>query len=189
MRRSELESFYNLIEAFEKLPGVGKKSALRFAYFIVSDGKFEGLKLSHAIEEAISKIRSCSRCHNLSEDELCYICSDPSRDRSKVCMVNSVKDLLAIEESKEYDGLYYVIRDIEDLDISHLKEALKDAKEVIFAFPPSIASDTMILYIESQLEDMDITFSKIAQGVPTGVSLDNIDTLSIAKAIEDRVRV
>jgi len=186
---NKLESFKNLVEAFNALPGIGEKSALKLAYHIVTDGSYDGLKLSHAIESAIESISRCKRCHNLSEDELCHICSDESRDKSKVCLVESAKDIITIEKVGQYNGLYYVLSDIDRFELTHLRDAIKDAKEIIFAFAPSIASDTMMLYIESQLEDLDLKFTKIAQGVPTGVSLENIDTLSLARAIEDRVSI
>jgi len=186
---NKLEPFKNLVEAFNAMPGIGEKSALKLAYHIVTNGSYDGLKLSHAIESALSSIRRCTKCHNLSEDELCHICSDDSRDRSKICLVESAKDILTIEKLGQYNGLYYVLSDIDTFDLTHLRDALKGIDEMIFAFAPSIATDTMMLYIESQLEDLDIKFTKIAQGVPTGVSLENIDTLSLARAIEDRVKI
>jgi len=187
--RSKLEPFESLVSALEAMPGIGSKSALKLAYHIVTDKKFEAIKLAHAIENAVESIRRCTKCNNLSQDELCYICSDDLRDKTKLCIVQSAKDIFTIEKVGLYNGLYYVINDIEDFDLNHLKNALKGVKEVIFAFAPSVASDTMILYIESQLEGMDLIFSKIAQGVPTGISLDSVDTLSLAKALEDRVNL
>jgi recombination protein RecR len=189
MKAKEPESFKNLVEAFNKLPSIGEKSALKLAYHIVTEGGYDGILLAHAIEKALENIKRCVRCNNLSEDELCSICSDESRDKSKVCIVESAKDILTIEKVGYYDGLYYVLSDIDSLDSSHLKDALKDAKEVIFAFAPSIATDTLILYLENQLEGMDLRFSKIAQGVPTGIALESVDTLSLARAIEDRVSI
>jgi len=189
MKANNLEPFKNLVEAFNALPGIGKKSALKLAYHIVTQNSYEGVKLAHAIERAIESIQRCNKCNNLSEDELCFICSDETRDKSKVCIVESAKDILTIEELGHYDGLYYVLSDVDDFDLMHLKESLKDAKEVIFAFAPSIASDTLILFMESQLEDLDIKFTKIAQGVPTGISLENVDTLSLVRALEDRVDI
>ncbi len=186
---NKLEPFKNLVEAFNNLPGVGEKSALKLAYYIVTNGSYDGLKLSHAIESAVESIHRCIRCHNLSEDELCHICSDESRDSSKICLVESAKDILTIEKLGQYNGLFYVLSDIDSFDLTHLRDALKGVEEIIFAFAPSIASDTMMLYLESQLEDMNLKFTKIAQGVPTGVSLENIDTLSLARAIEDRVSI
>jgi len=186
---NKLAPFKNLVEAFNSLPGIGEKSALKLAYHIVTNGSYDGLKLSHAIESAVESIQRCTKCHNLSEDELCHICSDDSRDKSKICLVESAKDILTIEKLGQYNGLYYVLSDIDTFDLTHLRDALKEVDEIIFAFAPSIASDTMMLYIESQLEDLNLKFTKIAQGVPTGVSLENIDTLSLARAIEDRVSI
>ncbi len=186
---NKLEPFKNLIEAFNAMPGIGDKSAVKLAYHIVTGGSYDGIKLSHAIERAIESIQRCTRCNNLSEDELCHICSDDLRDKSKICLVESAKDILTIEKLGQYDGLYYVLSEIDNFDLDHLRESLKGVKEVIFAFAPSIASDTMMLYIENQLEDLNLKFTKIAQGVPTGISLENVDTLSLARAIEDRVDI
>lgn len=187
--RYKIASFENLVDAFGSLPGVGKKSAVRLAYHICMVDSFSGVKLSNAIEQSIDNIRKCLNCHSMSEDELCGICSDSSRDRTKLCIVQSAKDILIIEESGEFTGIYYVISKLEDMNEHHLRNAVHGIKEVIFAFPPSIATDTMILYIEDKLEDSEILFTKIAQGVPTGVELENIDVMSLTRALESRVRV
>lgn len=187
MKSNKLEPFNNLVEALNALPGIGEKSALKLAYHIVTDGNYDGVKLSHAIERAVESIGRCSRCNNLSQDEICHICSDELRDRDKICLVESAKDILTIEKLGQYNGLYYVLSDSDHFDLLHLKSALEGVEELIFAFAPSIASDTMMLYIESQLEEMHLQFTKIAQGVPTGISLESVDTLSLARALEDRV--
>lgn len=187
MKSRNLEPFNNLVEAFNALPGIGDKSALKLAYHIVTDGSYDGVKLSHAIERAIESICRCNICNNLSQDEICHICSDELRERNKICLVESAKDILTIEKLGQYNGLYYVLSDSDHFDLMHLKSALDGVEELIFAFAPSIASDTMMLYIESQLEEMNLQFTKIAQGVPTGISLESVDTLSLARAIEDRV--
>jgi recombination protein RecR len=189
MKKYKIEAFENLVNSFEELPNIGKKSAIKMAYHLVMEDKFLAMRLAHAIENGVNSIRECKRCHNMSEDELCFICSDEYRDHSKLCIVQSAKDILTIENSGRYKGLYYIVSKIEDLDEYHLKNIAKNVEEIIFAFPPSIATDTMILYIEEKLKGLNITFTKIAQGVPTGVSLDNIDLLSLSKALEDRVRV
>jgi len=189
MRRYRVDSFERLVEALTALPTIGQKSAVRLAYHMVLRDNFSAIKLSHAIEEAVMKVRRCSRCHNITENEYCDICLDENRDRSKLCIVQSAKDIFSIEDSGLYDGLYYIITSIEDIDEEHLQKISKGVEEIIFAFPPSVSADMMMLYIENKLEGRDITFSKIAQGVPTGVELDSIDTLSLSRAIEDRVRV
>lgn len=187
--KHKIEAFENLVDAFHTLPGIGKKSAVKLAYHISVDDGFCGMKLAHAIENAVEVVKKCINCHNMSEDELCGICADETRDRKKLCIVQSAKDILTIEDSGEFSGIYYVISKLEDMDESHLRNAVVGVKEVIFAFPPSIAADTMILYIEDKLEGTDILFTKIAQGVPTGVELENIDIISLSRAMESRVKI
>jgi recombination protein RecR len=188
LKRYKIEAFENLVDAFQSLPSIGKKSAIRLAYHLVMEDGFSAMKLAHAIETGVNEIQRCRRCHNMSEDELCAICTDERRDTSTLCIVQSAKDILTIEESGEFNGVYYVISRLEDLDEVHLRDAVRDVEEVIFAFPPSIAADTMILYIEDKLEGLNLRFSKIAQGVPAGVDLENIDMVSLSRAMEARVR-
>jgi len=189
MKHSKIEAFENLVDAFSSLPSIGKKTAIRLAYSCVMEDGFIAMKLAHALETGVNVIQKCSKCHNMSEDELCAICSDPYRNSTKLCIVQSAKDILSIEESGQFDGVYYVISEVRDLDEAHLFYAVGGVNEVIFAFPPSIATDTMILYIEDKLQGLDIRFTKIAQGVPTGVELENIDIISLSRALEDRVKI
>lgn len=188
MKRYRVEAFENLVEALQELPSIGRKSAIRLAYHMVMVDGFGAMKLAHAIETGVNEVRSCAQCHNMSEDELCAICSDERRDARMLCIVQTARDILTIEESGEFNGVYYVLSRIEDLDEVHLKNAVRDAEEVIFAFPPSIATDTVILYIQDKLEGLDLRFTKIAQGVPTGVDLENIDMVSLSRAMEARVK-
>ena len=187
----ELEKFYELVEAFESLPTIGKKSALRLAYHIVMNDNYCGIKLSHSIENALKTIKKCKRCQSMSENEICEYCLDESRDSSKLCIVQSAKDIFIIEDSKEFDGRYFVIDELEIDLIIKLQEYIKNSgvKNILFAITPSIANDAFILYIEDKLKDFDISFTKIAQGVPTGVSLENVDLLSLSKAIQSKVEV
>jgi len=189
MKNYKIEAFENLVEAFTTLPSIGKKTAVRLAYYAVMENGFAAMKLAHAIETGINSIQKCSKCHNMSEDELCAICSDSYRDSSKLCIVQSAKDILTIEDSGQFNGVYYVISEVKDMDEAHLFYAVGGVDEIIFAFPPSIATDTMILYIEDKLNGLNIKFTKIAQGVPTGVELDNIDIMSLSRALEARVKI
>ncbi|MEE3704121.1 recombination mediator RecR [Campylobacter sp. CX2-8023-23] len=181
-----LDQFDNLVEAFGKIPGVGKKSAIKYAYYIALQDPFFGLNLAHTIENSIHNLKHCVICGGISQNEICDICANSSRDSSLICVVESPKDILTIEDSHSFDGLYFVFSDIQSV------EKLKDmiikfsSKELIFAFSPSINSDGIMLYIEDQLKDININFTKIAQGIPTGVSLENVDMLSLTKAIKDR---
>ena len=151
MKNYKIEAFENLVEAFQSFPSIGKKSAIRMAYQAVMVDGFSAMKLAHALETAVNTIQKCTKCHNMSEDELCSICSNPYRDSAKLCIVQSAKDILTIEESGQFDGVYYVINEVLDLDDAHLFYAVGGVSEIIFAFPPSIATDTMILYIEDKL--------------------------------------
>ena len=190
MKKQKIVAFENLVSAFQDIPSIGKKSAIKMAYHLVMEDSFCAMKLSHAIEEGINRIQRCKQCHNMSEDEICFICSDEFRDNTILCIVQSAKDILTIEESGQYRGIYYIVTQLHDLDEYHLKDAVKGVGEVIFAFPPSLATDTMILYIEDKLTDIDgLKFTKIAQGVPTGVELDNVDILSLSRAMEARVKI
>ncbi len=186
----KVESFENLVNALESLPSIGKKSAQRMAYHMVMEEHFGALKIAHAIEKAVQSIRRCERCGAMSEDELCPVCSDLSRDHSKLCIVENAKDILQIESSGDYDGTYFVVESVEHLDGGKLVDRIEEGvEEIIFAFTPGIASDAMILFIEERLKAFDLIFTKIAQGVPTGVSLENIDMLSLSRALQERVKV
>ena len=161
-----LEKFNELTESFAKLPGVGKKSAARFAYFVCMQDSFAGLRLAQNIEDAVRFIKRCERCGGLSENEICDICSDESRDSEVILLVESPKDILVFEQNGIYNG----------------------PKEVVFAFTPGLNSDALMLYVEDKLGMSEISFSKIAQGVPTGVNLENVDMLSLLKAYESRTK-
>lgn len=157
---------------------------------MVAKDSFGAVKIAHSIEKAIETIKECRQCKNLSEHELCDICSDDQRESDKICVVSSGKDIIVIEESGFYHGLYFVFSSIEGDDIQKLKEMVQNGvKEVIFAFSPSIQNDALIYFIEDKLKDYDLAFSKIAQGVPTGVNLENVDMLSLSKALESRVKI
>ena len=188
--KSGLEKFNRLVDALQELPTIGKKSATRLAYFMVMNNTFSGVKIAHAIEDAIGSLRKCKLCGGMSEDELCAICCDEARDATVLCIVENAKDILLLEENALFDGRYFVLDSLEELNISHLQKIVSSGiKEVLFALTPSISNDAVIFYIEDKLSSYDVRFSKIAQGVPTGVSLENIDLLSLTRALEDRVRV
>ena len=190
MKKRGLEKFNNLVDALSELPTVGKKSAIRFAYHMVLGNSYSALKLSHAIEDAVANIKKCTICNGLSEDELCDICTDEARDESKLCVVESAKDIFVIEENVNFVGRYYVLENLDAHNIEKLERVIQDGiEEVIFAFSPSLSSDGVILFIEEKLKNYKLSFTKIAQGVPTGVSLENVDMLSLSKALTDRVRI
>jgi len=186
-----LEKFYDLVESFEMLPTIGKKTAIRLAYHVVTENTYIGMKLAHSIETAVRDIRQCSKCHSMSENEICDICLDEDRDDKTLCIVQSAKDIFIIEESKQFSGKYFVIESLEDDIIKGLVKLAEKSEinHILFAVTPSIANDAFILYIEDRLKNKNIAFTKIAQGVPTGVSLENVDILSLSKAITGQIKI
>ncbi len=184
-----LEKFYELVEAFESLPTVGKKSALRLAYHIVMNDNYCGIKLAHSIENAIKNINKCVKCGSMSEHEICEFCLDDSRNKKTLCIVQSAKDIFVIEESKQFEGIYFVIEELEEDSLDRLIDIVRENRvtDILFAITPSLSNEAFILYIEDKLKQFEINFTKIAQGVPTGVSLENVDLISLSKAIQSKV--
>lgn len=186
------DKFELLIEQLEQIPSIGRKSALKIAYTLAIENKVLALNLAHCLEDAVNNIQRCDICGGISQSSLCHICSDESRlYRGILCIVGNPKDILVIEEANVFDGFYLVIEELDSIDFKNIIANIKsyDIKEIIFAFSPSLASDAMILYIEEYLKGENLKFSKIAQGVPTGVGLDNIDKLSLSRALESRTKI
>ncbi|MCK5295179.1 MAG: recombination protein RecR [Arcobacteraceae bacterium] len=191
MSKKGLDNFYNLVESFENLPSIGKKSALRLAYYIVYENSYSGLNLAHSIENAIATITKCTICNNMSEHEVCDICLDDDRDDKTLCIVQSAKDIFIMEDSKQFNGKYFALESLENNELEKLISLVKRKNiiNILFAITPSLANDAFILYIEDQLNNIKINFTKIAQGIPTGVSLENVDILSLSKAINGRTKI
>ncbi|MDR0747114.1 MAG: recombination mediator RecR [Helicobacteraceae bacterium] len=186
--RIHLEHFQNLVESLMALPMIGKKGARSIALHLVSADRYLALRLAHAIESAALNVRTCALCGGLSENELCDICADERRDRAKLCIVLGVKDIFTLEENGFYDGRYFVYTGEEGFDT--LEKLIKDGvQEVIFAFAPSIQNDALIYFIEERLSPFGLNFSKIAHGIPTGVNLENVDAVSLLRALDGRVKV
>jgi recombination protein RecR len=185
----DLKSITHLIEAFEELPSIGRKSATRLALSLAKD-KFKALKLINAIEEVVTNVKECEICGNFSEHEICEICDDPNREKI-LAIVENPKDIMVIEESGSYNGYYFVLNHLDDENIQKIRDFIqeKEIKEVIFAFPPSVESEARSLYLEDKLKDLGVEFSQIAQGVPTGVHFENVDINSLAKAIKLRFKM
>lgn len=184
----KLDKFERLVDSLQNLPTIGKKSAIKLAYHLILNDSFNALKLAHNIEDAVGSLQRCCKCFNITEDEICKICDDEYRD-SVLAIVQSPKDIEIIEQSGQFKGRYYVVDSIERLDTAHLKKIASEYDELIFAFTPSVANESMILYIEDKLSDLRINFSKIAHGVPTGVSLESIDMISLSHAINSRTHL
>ena len=185
----DLKTLNELIEILQEFPSIGKKSATRLALSLAKD-KFKALKLINTLENMVSVINECKICGNFTEYEICEICDNPLRDKI-LAIVENQKDILTIEESGSYNGYYFVLSNLENETIEKLKKIIKEKeiKEVIFAFSPSVENEAKILLLEDKLKDLNIEFSQIAQGVPTGVHLENVDINSLSKAIKQRIKL
>ena len=190
-------SFSKLIDIFKKMPGVGSKSAVRMAYHILSLSKDETDEIINAINDAKAKIRYCAVCQNITEDDICEICSSDKRDKSILCVMEKPKDVIALEKTREYFGLYHVLHGAispmdsigpEDLKIKELIERIADGnvKEVIMANSPSIEGEATAMYISKLIKPFGVKVSRIAYGVPVGGDLEYADQVTLAKAIEGR---
>ncbi|MDL0079522.1 MULTISPECIES: recombination mediator RecR [Helicobacter] len=190
--RKSLARFSALVESLEQIPTIGRKSAQKIAYLLAIENKYLALKLAHCIETSIQHIRTCVVCGSVSENEICEICLDESRDDTKLCVVLHPKDIFTIEEMGDFNGKYWVLSpELEQIDFAQVRTriASKHIQEVIFAFSPSLANEAVMLFIEDKLQDLSLSFSKIAQGVPTGIGLENIDQLSLSRALSARVKL
>lgn len=187
---SYLQSFKELANELSKIPNIGKKSAHKIAHHLSLDKELS-LNIIKKLERAILNIGMCNECGGLSEGDICSICSDESRIAARsICIVSQPKDILTIENAKIFKGTYFVVESLQHFKEEKLKERIikMEVEEIIFAFTPSMLSETMIIFIEDRLSSMNLSFSKIAHGVPTGVGLDNIDSFSLSSALNARTK-
>ena len=189
-----------LIEVFGKLPGIGKKSAMRIAFDILEKNEIEIENILSTIKDAYTSIKHCSICGNLCEGEICEICSSEKRDKSVICIVESVKDVIAFEKSETYNGLYHVLGGkidplngvtIEDLNISELMKRLdeKDVEEVILALNPDMEGETTALYLIKMMKNKGVKVSQIASGIPMGGNIEFTDMATLGKSLEGRLEI
>jgi recombination protein RecR len=185
------------IEELSKLPGIGKKTAQRLAIFLLKSEDPQVDNLIKAIKDLKIKLRFCNRCFNLSEEELCTICKGEKRDKSVLCVVEEASDVMAIEKTHEYRGLYHVLGGVLSPlsgitpDSLHIKELLKrfeteDFKEVILALNPDTEGETTSLYLAKLMKPFGITVTRIARGLPIGGDLEFADDATIGRAILNR---
>jgi recombination protein RecR len=191
------ESLENLIEKLTKFPGIGRKTAQRIAMFILKQPKEEVEKLIKAIIDIKEKIKYCSICFNITETDPCPICSNPKRDKSTICVVEEPMDVLAIEKTNEYNGVYHVLGGVinplegigpEDLKIKELISRISTGgiNEVIIALNPSVEGETTSMYVANLIKPFGVKVSRIARGLPIGTALEYADTATIVRAIENR---
>ena len=197
MGRYSVATLSRLVEQFERMPGIGHKSAQRLAFYVLNMTKQEAESFSKIILEAHEKIKRCSVCCNLAEDEKCPICKSDSRDKSVICVVEDPRDVIAFERTHEYNGTYHVLHGVispmngigpEDITIKELLARISDdgVKEVIMATNPTVEGEATAMYISRLLKPMGITVSRLAYGIPVGAELEYADEVTLTKALEGR---
>ena len=187
----------NLVYNISQLSGIGKRSALRIALEILRKPKEYSRDLSESIFEFKTQIKHCSECYNISDKDICDICSNSSRDQSIICVVEDIRDVIAIENTNLYNGLYHVLGGVispiegigpEDLHITSLEKKIIDKKinEVIFALSATIEADTTSFYLFKILNKLDVKVSVLARGIPVGDQLEYTDEVTLARSIQNR---
>ena len=189
-----------LIEEFNKLPGIGNKTAQRLAFYVMNLPEEKSAKLANAIINAKKNIRYCSVCQNLSESEVCNICSNTARDHSIMCVMESPRDIMQMERTNEYKGVYHVLHGAispmdnitpDDIKIKELVARVAEGgiKEVIMATNPNLEGEATSMYISKLLKPFGVKVTKIAHGVPVGGELEFADEVTLGKALNWRVEI
>jgi recombination protein RecR len=192
------KSIEELIDCFKMLPGIGEKNAERLCFAVLHFNDEQSDKFSESIKNVKTKIKKCKICNNYTEDnDICEICNDSSRDKSTICVVESVKDLILLEKSNAYKGIYHVLEGLispleginpEDIKINQLINRIKEEKikEVILALNMTMEGETTSLYILKLLEGTGVSVTKIAAGIPVAADMEYLDSLTIQRALEGR---
>lgn len=185
------------VQEFSKLPGIGKKTALRLVLHLVKQPQEEVRHFSEAIARMRNEIRFCTKCCNVSDAELCNICSNPLRKKQLVCVVETIRDVIAIESTQQFSGTYHVLGGVispldgvgpDQLQIEPLLQRLRTdgVEELIFALSPTIQGDTTLFYISKKLRDLPVKITTIARGIAFGGELEYADELTLARSIQNR---
>jgi recombination protein RecR len=191
------ESVGKLIQELNKLPGIGPKSAQRIAYYLLRSDEMQNQALAEAVLEVKKKTKLCTICLNVSETEICSICSSEPRDRTKICIVEQPQDILALEHTRKYNGLYHVLHGAlapsdgirpEDLRINELLERLKSGTiiEIILATNTNLEGEQTALYLHHMVSPLGIKVTRLARGLPFGTELEYADDVTLSRALEGR---
>lgn len=189
-------SVTKLIEQFEKLPGIGRKSAQRMAFYLLGRTEQEAEEFAEAIKTARRELRYCKVCQNIADRDICDICANPARSNGKICVVEDPRDVMAMERSKVFTGRYHVLHGVlspvndvgpDEIRIKELLARIDDSvKEVILATNPNVEGEATALYIARLIKPLGVTVTRIAHGVPVGGDLEYVDEVTIARALENR---
>lgn len=191
----DVAALEELINQFERMPGIGKKSAQRMAFYVLDMDKEDAKKFANAISNAHESIHQCQICCNLTEDEVCSICRNEARDKSLVCVVEDPRDVIAIERTHEFSGTYHVLHGAispmsgvgpDQLTIKQLLARLGGVSEVIMATNPTVEGEATAMYISRLLKPLGIRVTRLAYGVPVGADLEYADEVTLTRAMEGR---
>ena len=193
-------SLSRLIEWFERLPGIGKKTAQRLAFYVLNLPKEDAKGFADTILEAHEKIKYCSICQNLTDTEVCSICNSSSRDRSVICVVEDSQDVIALERTHEFDATYHVLHGLisplndigpEQLKIRELMERIHKGgiTEVIMATNPTLEGDATAMYLSKLIKPFDVKVTRLAYGIPVGGNLEYADEITLLRALEGRSEI
>lgn len=186
------------VDEISKLPGIGKKTALRLVLHLLKEKEESSHQLANAVIELRTKTKYCTKCHNISDDDICNICNSHRRDQSIICVVEDTRDVLAIENTGQYSGLYHVLNGVispmdgigpSELNIDSLQQRLKnnqEVKEIIFALSPTMEGDTTAFYLSKKMKDFSLKITTIARGVPIGGELEYTDEITLGRSIITR---
>jgi recombination protein RecR len=191
------EPLSRLVEEFRRLPGIGQKSAQRIAFHLLRASKEDAFRLARAVVDVKEKLGLCTECNNVSDGELCPYCSNPNRDRSVICVVEEAPNILPIETTRTFEGLYHVLhgsisplRGIgpEQLKIKNLLQRLQsgEAQEIILATNPTVEGEATAAYLSRLLKPLGLKVTRIAMGIPVGSDLEYADEVSMSKSLENR---
>lgn len=186
-----------LAENFERIPGVGRKSAQRMAFYVLGLSEDAAKDFADSIVEAKRRIHCCSVCQNLTDSETCPICSNPARDHSVICVVEDAQDVMAFERTREYNGVYHVLHGVispldgigpDQLRVRELLARLADnsVKEIIMATNPTVDGEATASYLSRQIKPMGLKVTRLAYGIPVGGSLEYADDVTLSRALEGR---
>ena len=197
MATYDVAALEKLVEQFQKIPSIGRKTAQRMAFHVLDLPDNEAKEFADAIMEAHTKIHHCALCHNLTENELCPICESVTRDHSLLCVVEDPRDVPALERTREFTGIYHVLHGTispmngvgpEQLTIKSLVERVSkgDVKEVIMATNPTLEGDTTAMYIGKLLKPFEVKVTRLAYGIPVGADIEYADDVTLLRALEGR---
>ena len=187
-----------LIEQLARLPGIGKATAQRLAFFILKSDQQDNINLAHAIKKIKEKITFCVNCGIMSESEICSICLDENRDEKIICVVEEPQDIYSFERTNSFKGRYHVLGGVlspldgvgpDELNIEKLYNRVDSGMEVILATNPSVEGDTTCLYLSGKLEDRGVKVTRLARGLPVGSDLEYMDELTLVRAMEGRTTI